>query len=299
MPNALLDRFLTTKRAAGCSPNTLYWYRMCIAGYLVYAGDGEREEEYKRPDTIEGYLSHLRSAGKASSTVSGHFTAIAAWFNWLVQRRLVDDNPIRYLDKPKIVKRMKARVSKDEFGKLYRSIDGAKWIDHRDRCMLLVLFYSGLRLTECLNLRPTDIDHDECVIVVERGKGDKTRLVPFHPNLPGVAAQYLEARPPFCSDYLFVADDGHGRVRGQLSVGGLRATLERRFAHAGIPYRNPHAFRHAFAMEFLNGGMEMSAVSAAMGHSSVTTTEREYASWLTAGLRREYNKALAQVGSPT
>lgn len=299
MPTALLERFIMTKRAAGCSPNTLYWYRMCISGYLAYAETKGCVEEYKKPDTIEGYLASLRSARKASSTVSGHFTAIAAWFNWLVQRRLLDDNPIRYLEKPKIIKRMKARVSKDEFGTLYRSIRGAQWIDHRDRCLLLVLFYSGLRLTECLNLRPTDIDYGEDVIVVERGKGDKTRLVPYHPSLPEEVQLYLAARPFAGAEYLFVSDDGHGRVRGQLTVGGLRATLERRFAAASLPYRNPHAFRHAFAMEFLNGGMEMSAVSAVMGHSSVTTTEREYASWLTAGIRREYNEALKQVGSPT
>lgn len=296
MPFALLDRFLTAKRAVGCAPNTLYWYRYCINSYLTYAADSG--EEYKRPDTIENYLAAMRAAKRASSTVSGHFTALCAWFKWATQRHLIDDNPTRYIQKPKQLRRVKRRITKAEFLHLFRSIRVEKWIDARDRCLLLVLFYSGLRLTETLSLRPTDIDVEQRILLVERGtKGDKPRPVPFHPALVEELARYFEMRPPFSSEYLFVADDGHGRVRGPLSVDGLRAVLMRRCRVAGLPYRNPHSFRHAFAMEFLNGGMEISAVSAAMGHASVKTTESEYASWLIQGLQREYNNALREVGN--
>lgn len=296
MPSAYLERFITAKRAAGCAPNTLYWYRMCISSFLSWVE--EAALEYKKPDTIELYLSALREAKRASSTVSGHFTALSTWFTWLAQRQLLDDNPMRHTQKPKVIKRVKRRVPKNEFVQLYQSITVTRWIDQRDKCMLLVLFYSGLRLTETLNLKPTDIDLDTGIILVERGKGDKPRPVPFHPALRTEIERYFEMRPAFGSDYLFVADDGHGRIRGKLTVGGLRTILQRRFAAANLTYRNPHAFRHAFAMEFLNGGMEISAVSAAMGHASVRTTESEYASWLVGGLTREYNEALRQVGAP-
>ena len=104
-------------------------------------------------------------------------------------------------------------------------------------------------------------------------------------------------RPPFGNDFLFVANDGHDRSRGYLTSAGVRMMLLRRFAKAGLPYRNPHAFRHAFAIEFLNAGMEMSAVSTAMGHTSVKTTESEYAYWLISGLKREYNEALSRLST--
>lgn len=297
MSHNLLEHFLTAKDAAGCSPNTLRWYRMCVGNYLIWVEKQERE--YKKPDTIEAYIASLRKTHLASSTVSGYFTALAAWFNWLTQRGYLTDNPLRFIQKPKQIKKVKNHVPKADFNALYRSIVVRKWSDQRDKCILLVMFYSGLRLTETLNLLPTDIDADELLIAVRHGKGDKARLVPCHPTLAAELPTYLEMRPPFSSEYLFVANDGHDRARGQLTSAGLRMMLVRRFANAGLKYRNPHAFRHSFAIEFLNGGMEMSAVGAALGHSSVKTTESEYAYWLTAGLSREYNDALKRVGSPT
>src|SRR5436190_2975028 len=292
-PNDLLDRFIISKEAAACLPNTLSWYRMCISRYLEWCGS--EGQEYKKPDTIEVYLASLRKRKLASSTVSGYFTALTAWFTWAYQRDYISDNPLRHIQKPKMIKRIKNRVPKSDFDQLYASIAVNKWSDQRDRCNLLVMFYSGLRVTETISLLPTDVDLDDQMIFVRRGKGDKPRPVPCHPSLAIELPIYYEMRPAFCSETLFVANDGHGRVRGPLSAAGVRMIFMRRFANAGLPYRNPHAFRHAFAMEFLNGGMEISAVAAALGHASVKTTESEYAHWLTAGLKREYTEALKRV----
>lgn len=289
----LLTPFLTSKQAAGCTHNTVLWYRMCIRNYLTWCD--EVGEAYKKPDTIESYLVYLRQTNKASSTVSGYFTALAAWFTWLHKRKYIADNPLSEIQKPKQIRPVKKRLPRLDFIALYASIAVNKWIDQRDKCLLLVMFYSGLRATETVSLVPTDVDLDNCTIAVRRGKGEKPRLVPCHQLLTQELPLYFEMRPPFKSEFLFVADDGHGRVRGQLSTAGLRMTLTRRFANAGIKYHNPHAFRHSFAIEFLNNGMEMSAVSAVMGHSSVKTTESEYAYWLTSGLQREYNEAIRRI----
>lgn len=293
-PIELLDRFLTTKEAAGCSINTLRWYRMCVGHYIEWTDD--EDQEYKKPDTVENYLANLRQRKLASSTVSGYFAALAAWFTWLTQREHIADNPLRHIPKPKQIKKVKRRIPKDDFVTLYASIKVNKWSDQRDKCILLVMFYSGLRVTETISLLPTDVDLDEQIIFVRRGKGDKARHVPCHPSLVDELQIYFDMRPAFCSETLFVANDGHDRVRGPLSAAGVRMIFMRRFANAGLTYRNPHAFRHAFAMEFLNAGMEMSAVSAAMGHASIKTTESEYAYWLVAGLKREYSEALKRVG---
>jgi integrase/recombinase XerD len=292
-PDDLLERFIVSKTAA-CMPNTISWYQMCVGHYLQWCA--EEAKEYKKPDTIEDYLVKLRKSNLASSTVSGYFTALAAWFKWLYQREYIPDNPLRHIQKPKQIKKIKRRVPKDEFTKLYQSIQVNKWSDQRDKCILLVMFYSGLRVTETISLVPTDVDLDEMLILVRRGKGDKARPVPCHPSLVPELYTYFDMRPPFCSETLFVSNDGHDGVRGPLTSAGVRMMLMRRFANAGLPYRNPHAFRHAFAMEFLNAGMEMSAVAKAMGHSTVKTTESEYAYWLVSGLKREYNEALQRVG---
>ena len=293
MPDHLLTRFLLAKQSIGCTPNTLEWYNGRINDYLAYCRAAEKE--YKKPNTVEEYIVNLRERKRASSTVFGSFTALAAWFKWACRRGLLDENPFDSLERPKQIRKIKNRVSRAEFNALYRSIEVRKWSDQRDKCLLLVMFYSGLRLTETVSLLPTDLDLDQRLITVQCGKGEKARAVPCHPALVAEVPLYLDLRPPFGSDYLFVANDGHDRVRGALSIDGLRMMLTRRWRAAGLPYKSPHAFRHAFAVEFLNSGMEMSAVAAALGHASVKTTEKEYAFWLTAGIQREYDQALARM----
>lgn len=297
MPGDLLARFLLAKQSAGCTPNTLGWYRGRIRDYLTWCDIAD--QEYKLPNTVENYIVNLRVKQMATSTVFGSFTALSAWFKWSTRRGYISENPFDYLEKPKQIRKIKNRVPKADFLTLYHSIEVRKWSDQRDKCILLVMFYSGLRLTETVSLLPTDVDLEQRLIIVRHGKGDKARAVPCHPTLVEELPRYLEMRPPFGSDHLFVANDGHDRVRGALSIEGLRMMLMRRFAAAGLKYRSPHSFRHAFAVEFLNGGMEMSAVAAALGHASVKTTEKEYAFWLTTGIQREYNEALKRVGAPT
>jgi len=295
MPHSLLARFLLAKKSIGCTTNTLDWYQGRIKDYLDWCH--RVGLEYKKPNTVEEYIVSLRTRKLASSTVFGSFTALSAWFKWALRRGLLDENPFDHLERPKQIRKIKNRVSKAEFVTLYRSIVVNKWSDQRDKCMLLVMFYSGLRLTETVSLLPTDVNLDQRLITVQSGKGEKARAVPCHPALVDELPLYYEMRPPFGSDYLFVANDGHDRVRGALSIDGLRMMLIRRWRSAGLPYRSPHAFRHAFAVEFLNNGMEMSAVAAALGHASVKTTEKEYAFWLTAGIQREYDEALSRMKS--
>jgi len=295
MPHDLLARFLLAKQSIGCTTNTLDWYHGRIKDYLAWCC--RVELEYKKPNTVEEYIVNLRERKLASSTVFGSFTALAAWFKWALRRGYLNENPFDQLERPKQIRKIKNRVSRKEFAALYQSIEVNKWSDQRDKCLLLVMFYSGLRLTETVSLLPTDVSLDERLITVQSGKGEKARAVPCHPALVDALLLYLEMRPPFGSDYLFVANDGHDRVRGALSIDGLRMMLIRRWRAAGLPYRSPHAFRHAFAVEFLNSGMEMSAVAAALGHASVKTTEKEYAFWLTAGIQREYDEALSRMQS--
>lgn len=294
MPAHLLDRFILAKQSIGCTTNTISWYQGRINDYLAWCA--EVEMSYEGPNSIEEYIVSLRCKGMAHSTIFGSFTALSAWFKWAMRRGMIAANPFDQLERPKQIRKIKNRVTKEEFARLYRSIEVKKWSDQRDKCLLLVMFYSGLRLTETVSLLPTDVDLDQRLIVVQHGKGNKARAVPCHPALVRELPQYLEMRPPFGSDHLFVANDGHDRVRGALGIDGLRMMLTRRWRAAGLPYRSPHAFRHAFAVEFLNSGMEMSAVAAALGHASVKTTEKEYAFWLTAGIQREYDEALTRQG---
>lgn len=294
-----LDRFLTSKTAAGLSPRTIRYYHQQVGGFLLWLDDDAADKTVSRA-VVEGYLIERRK-GRSPATVSAAYRALRAFFGWVVECGYLTEqtSPMHKLAAPRVPKKLPRYVTPEEFDTLYGSIDGAAWLDYRDRTLLLLLFWSGLRRAEVMALTKRDLNLKEQVLLVRAGKGDKSRLVPFSPKLEEELNGYLARRPDDGDDIdaLFVSNDGNGGVRGALSDWGLASMLRRRCGEAGVRKMNPHAFRHGFAMNFLNGGMNISAVASAMGHSSVQVTEGYYARWLAKGLQREYGQAYHNLAS--
>ncbi|GIV73564.1 tyrosine-type recombinase/integrase [Caldilinea sp.] len=300
-PYTLLDEFLTAKRAAGLSERTLRWYEDMIRTYLAWRAEKKSNQVvWDAPQTIEAFLAQERASGVTAATIQARYRALSALFEWRAKRakRLGQPEPpvpTRVVERPRVPKKAVEHVTVEEFRQLYDSIAGDHWTDWRDRTLLLILFWSGLRVSEAIRLSPHHIDTRSNLILVERGKGGKARQVPCVPALGRVLVRYLYARPPYPGPELFVSNDGASGVRGPLSVEGVRQMLRRRCKTANLRYMNPHAFRHGFAMALLNAGMDLSAISAAMGHSSEQVTSAIYARWITTGLSREYEEARKRI----
>lgn len=299
-PHALLTQFLLAKRAAGKSPRTIEWYREQLQTYLDWL---PAHLDWDRLEAIEAYLAAQRDPALALSanTVAARYRALKIWFGWLTQRKkLWPASPMAESEKPHVPKVVVDYVKPAEFRRLYETLGSDSWLDHRDRCIVLLLFWSGLRLGEVVGLNLGDVDTAARLVTVRGGKGGKDRIVPCAPELGPELLAYLMARPPWDGAELFVSNDGAGGVRGVLTPNGLRQMLRRRCKQAALRYMHPHAFRHGFAMAFLNAGMQMSAVSDAMGHSSEQVTASIYAHWLTEGLSQEYDQTrrrlLARMG---
>lgn len=293
-----LDRFVTSKLSQNCSLQTVQWYEWLLRRYGEWCE--HRALAPAEADTIEAFLADVRRKGQAMSTVDAYYRALRVYCNWLVQRRLMpaDENPFAMLDQPKLPKKRPRHVTLDNFYRLYGSIDGTDWTSARDRTMLLILFYSGLRVGELLALREDDLQLGKGTIFVRGGKGGNDREVPCAPMLAAEFADYQALRPFANVLALWLSNDGIGGVRGPLTVEGVRQMLKRRCKAVGIPYLSPHKYRHGFAMVLLNAGMDMSALSAAMGHNSVVTTEQVYARWDTRGIQREYTEAMRRILRP-
>jgi integrase len=143
-------------------------------------------------------------------------------------------------------------------------------------------------------MRVQDLDLTKGLMSVV-GKGRKGRIVPMPHELCAAILSYSAVRPlNLPSLWLAAGAWGHG-CTGPLGFWGLRQVLRRRCARAGARYRHPHAWRHGFAVTFLNAGMDMSAVAAVMGHASEKTTEAVYAKWLISGLQRVYREVAERV----
>lgn len=296
-PYDALSRFLTSREATGLSPRSLRWYDEQVSSYLnwlqQHAGD------WCSPDTVDEFLAHERRRQLADSTIQARYRALSAWFTWLVRRKFISKsaNPIPAVDRPKISKKRRRYVSLPDFARLYQSIQGDTWLDYRDREILLLMQFSGLRVSEVTNLVPADVDVAERLIHVRNGKGGDDRDVPCPQETVSAHVRYLMARPAYPGAALFVSHDGYEGVRGTIGDNGIRQMLRRRCQSAGLEYYNPHSFRHGFAMLFLNAGMTLSAVSEAMGHSSEQTT-RIYARWLKEGLAQAYEETIRRFNIP-
>jgi len=229
-----------------------------------------------------------RSAGLKPSSVHARYRALAAWFTWLLKRQHIAQTPIAAMDAPRLEVEPVEYVRLAEYDRLLRTINGPDWIDKRDRCVLYLLFWCGLRVSEVIGLSLGDIDLAAKLVTVKRGKGGKGRVVPCGADLGTHLLSYLMMRPVVETPQLFLGSDGNGGMRRPLSTSGVRQMLERRCEAAKMRHLSPHKFRHGFAMAFLNAGMDMSAVSKTMGHSTQAVTADRYAKWLTDGLSRQY-----------
>jgi integrase/recombinase XerD len=287
MLNGFLDSFLLSRSANGCAASTVGWYRRHLASYLSWLADNPHCA-WDAAESIEQFLVTGRSAGLRPNSIHARYRALSVWFSWLLKRHHIAQSPIAALDAPRQSQDPVEYVRLAEYERLLRSINGPDWIDQRDRCLLYLLFWCGLRVSEACGLCLGDIDLAAKLVTVRRGKGGKGRVVPCGADLGTHLLSYLMMRPVMAAPQLFLGSDGNGGVRRPLSASGVRQMLERRCEAARMRPLSPHKFRHGFAMTFLNAGMDMSAVSKTMGHSTQAVTADRYAKWLTDGLSRQY-----------
>jgi integrase/recombinase XerC len=286
-------------RAKRRSPKTLTWYAEQFAAYVGWRAAQviPPQDELPSAEIIDMFLADQHAAGLSPSTVHARYRALRALLRFLEKRRRLphDQNPIHIVEAPTVPKQVRRYVTVADLEILLAAITGQSWLDHRDRVMLLILFYSGLRVTELCDLHVQDVDTTTLEVTVHRGKGDRARVVPCAPEVRPALAAYLFTRPNH-TDTLLLKSDGYGGAAGALRPEGVRQMLIRRCKQAGIPAYNPHAFRHGFAMWLLNAGARATTVATAMGHSDPQITLAIYAHTTVTTVRREYDEALAKRG---
>lgn len=301
--NSWLERFLLSRKAANRAENTLISYRYHIQTYIDWLACPEQNGiDISLPETIEAFLVHQQEAGFSPFTIVGRFRSLRAWYNFLVKRvKAFPETPFIDLVEPEVPDEVRPHVHLQQFQRLMDSMRPQTWIDYRDKCIVYLLYWCGLRISELVDLKQTSIDVTNQTVTVRSGKGRKGRIVPIGADLGPMLRAYLMRRPhtrdglTIPGNPLFVSSTGAGDARGAITANGVRQMLRRRCAEARIEYLNPHQFRHGYAMLFLNNGMDLSAVSKTLGHASEQFTARVYAHWLPEGIRREYQAVRRKV----
>jgi site-specific recombinase XerD len=291
-----LDRFLVSREANGAAARTVTWYRNNLQIYLSWL-ELNPSQRFDDVETLEHFLVAQRNLGLKPSTIHARYRSLSAWFTWLHKRDLIPASPIARLDAPRLDVEPVAYVRRAEYDRLWRSFADTTWIDKRDHVILYLLYWCGLRVSELVALALGDIDLAAKLVTIRRGKGGKGRVIPCGDDLGPILLSYLMSRPlaQTAESALLLGSDGAGGIRHTLTAAGVSQMLERRCAAAKLRRLSPHKFRHGFAMAFLNAGMDMSAVSKTMGHSTQAVTADRYAKWLTDGLSRQYGEVRARL----
>ena len=220
-------------------------------------------------DDVLDYLAALMREGMGQATIRRRRSALATWFSFLLEQGERNDHPAHHLPSMRKSRPLPKLMSERDVEALLNAPDVTQPTGLRDRCMLELLYATGLRVSELVGLRLASVDRAAGLLRVI-GKGDKERLVPFGEEAAGWLDAWLEVRPrqPL-STFLFPGRQGRAMTRQNF---WLRI---RHYAQcAGIrPLPSPHTLRHAFATHLLGHGADLRVVQMLLGHANVTTTE--------------------------
>lgn len=280
--DALLDRFLDHLRVErGLSPHTLRAYERVVRGLVAHlAQRGRTLSEAQRAD-VRGYLFQA-GRGRASATRAQQASAVRALVGWLYQVGHPMRIPEGGLAVPKVGQSLPQVPSA---GQAQRLLDHDPERSPRDQALLEVLYGGGLRVSEACGLDLADLDLDQRLVRVRRGKGGRDRLVPMGPVAAEAVRVWLAARPEVDHDALFL-----NARNERLSDRSARRIVQRAGARTGLPGAHPHALRHAFATHLLESGADLRAIQELLGHQSLSTTQR-YTRVSVAGLLDTHRRA--------
>jgi integrase/recombinase XerD len=223
---------------------------------------------------LRDFLIYLHELGIGAASQARILSAIRCFYQFLLLEGYLEQDPTKLVERPVLGRKLPHTLAVHEIEVLLNIIDHSTPMGMRNRAMLETLYSSGLRVSELISLRMSDIYLEEMFLQV-LGKGDKQRLVP----LGRMALKYLrmyieEVRVHFpikkeASNYIFL-----NRRGGQLSRIMVFLIIKELATKAGLSQEiSPHTFRHSFATHLVEGGADLRAIQAMLGHESITTTE--------------------------
>lgn len=222
---------------------------------------------------LTSYIESLSEAGITKRSQARVISSLKSLFRYLEDEGLVKDNPCDMLDPPKMQKHLPSVLSVEEVLAILDSVDLSRPQGHRNRAMLEMLYSCGLRVSELVNLRISDLFFDEGFIRVI-GKGDKQRLIPVGEPAVKAVGFWMDQRRHWpvakgCEDCLFLNNRG-GRISRVAVFTIVKEQAELAGIHKDI---SPHTFRHSFATHMVENGADLRVVQEMLGHESILTTE--------------------------
>lgn len=265
------NRYLRLQK--GLSDNTLDAYRRDVdklRGYL--GGEGIALKDVTL-DSLRAFAASLHDTGIGAKSQCRILSGVRSFCKFMVKDGWVDNDPSELLESPQTGRHLPEVLSTEEVDMLEAAVDLTKWEGHRNRAMIEMLFSCGLRVSELVALTLSGLYLDERFIRV-LGKGSKERLVPISDRAIHELQLWFDTRntmdiKPGEEDYVFLNRRGAHLTRTMVLI------FIKNYARAAGIKKNisPHTLRHSFATALLEGGADLRAIQAMLGHESIGTTE--------------------------
>ena len=261
------------KLEKGLSLNTLEAYNADSTKLLVFLEGENIELLNTTPEDLEQFIAGLHDIGITARSQARIMSGIKSLFSFLMLEKIIEKDPSELIDNPKIGFKIPEVLSIQEIDSIIAAVDLSKKEGQRNRALLETLYSCGLRVSELITLKLSDLYLDDEFIRVE-GKGQKQRLVPISKKAIKETQFYMADR------HLVTAKKGHedflflSRRGTHLSRIMIFHIIKELADEVGIiKIISPHTFRHSFATHLLEGGANLRAIQMMLGHESITTTE--------------------------
>ena len=255
------------------SANTLAAYANDIGKLLAFLEAEDKDPVTAQLSDLQAFAASLHDIGICPRSQCRILSGVRTFYHYLLVDGYVDNDPTELLESPRIGEHLPEVLTLEEVDRLQQAIDLSKWEGQRNKAIIEVLYSCGLRVSELVTLKLSDLYLDEQFLRVT-GKGQKTRLVPISP----VAIKQLQlwfvdrnamSIKPGEEDYVFLNRRGAHLTRTMILI-----MIKRLGQEAGIAKTiSPHTLRHSFATSLLEGGADLRSIQAMLGHESIGTTE--------------------------
>ncbi|MDY2640625.1 site-specific tyrosine recombinase XerD [Ligilactobacillus salivarius] len=269
-----MDYLHYLKVERGLSENTIASYGIDLKLFLEYLRENEIPSfKQVNKEVIVNYMQAEKNNNKANSSILRSVSSLRKFFQYLAQEKIIEKDPMLLIDTPKKKQHLPQVLTKEEVEKLLHSPNTGQVLGLRDRTMLELMYATGLRISEIINLKLEDL-HLTMGTLQTLGKGHKERIVPVGDEAIKWINRYLEeARPKLLkqkrSNYLFLNFHGNNLTRQ-----GVWKNLKAEVRKAGIQKNiTPHTLRHSFATHILENGADLRIVQELLGHADISTTQ--------------------------
>jgi integrase/recombinase XerD len=258
----------------GLAENSILAYQRDVFKLKDFSESLNLKVEEIKIEHLKNFIKELHELGLAARSQSRIISGVKQFFSYLILENILDQDPAELLEMPKIGRKLPEYLEIEEIDELIKAIDLSKNEGLRNRAILETLYSCGLRVSELVNLRFSDLFFEEGFVRVV-GKGNKERLVPVSPSVENEINAYNEnvrqhqTIKPGNENIVFLNRRGVKLTRVMIftiikdlaTKIGLKKTI------------SPHTFRHSFATHLIEGGANLRAIQEMLGHESITTTE--------------------------